>query len=246
MGGCAEQRITGMSGTSRRTLIGIAVVLAAVTLGGCGSSSGTEAPADNGVAALSVTEILAKSSAAVKVATSVHVVGDAGTTSLDLVLTRTQGSSGTITSDGQPATVLVTGDNVFLKADKAFWTKAGGAVAATLIGDRWVKAPKGADSSFAALANFADYTKFLEGALKPTGDITKGVTKTVNGVPCIGLSSTKGGTLYVATNGEPLPIRIEPPAGTKGGVDFKDWNTATPLPEPTGDAVIDYETIKKG
>lgn len=246
--------LVGGSGTKehdvRRTAVaaGLAVLLLTT---GCGASSGerttgsaSASSSSNGVAAKSADEILAAATAAAKQQSSVHVVGaqtsGTDTTKLDLTLVRDKGATGTISMGGNEIQLITVGGSVYMKADKKFWTQFGSAAAAAVIGDRWVKA-SATNSSFADLASLGDFTSSLGSFLKPTSTLTKGEEKTVDGTPAIGLVDGSG-TLWVATDGEPLPIKIQPKAGTDG-MTFSDWGADVTITPPAEKDTLDLSKL---
>jgi hypothetical protein len=202
---------------------------AALLLAGCGGSSGSTASSSpsassNGVADLTADEILAKATAAAKAQTSVHVSGTgvagADSVALDLQLAKGKGGFGTITLSGDSLKIVSDGTTVYFKGDKNFWTNQASAQAATLIGDRWLKAPV-TNQSFASLAQFADFDSTVTGILKPDGAVTKGTTKDIAGTPAVELKSGSG-SLWIATTGEPLPLQIS--TGKAGEeLSFTNW-----------------------
>jgi len=213
--------------TSR--LMSAVAVSAVLLLAGCGGSSGSAASSSpsassNGVADLTADQILAKATTAAKAQTSVHVSGKgaagADSVGLDLQLAKGKGGFGSITLSGDTLKIVSDGTTVYFKGDKNFWTNKASAQAATLIGDRWLKAPV-TNESFASLAQFADFDTTVTGILKPDGAITKGTTKDIGGTPAIELKSGSG-SLWVATTGEPLPLQIS--TGKAGEeLSFTNW-----------------------
>jgi hypothetical protein len=157
----------------------------------------------------------------------VHISGKGGSSGeslgLDLHLSRGKGGYGSITLSGDTLQVVSDGTTVYFKGDKTFWTNQASAEAATLIGERWLKAPA-TNQSFASLAQFADYDASLGQFLKPDSTITKGEQKAVNGTPAIALVSGSG-SLWIATTGDPLPLQI---SNGKPGEEltFADWGVA--------------------
>jgi hypothetical protein len=232
-----------------RYLIPLAVVAALVA--GCSTKNGgttpapTTAPPDNGVAALSAEEILAKAVTAVANAPSVHLKGDFTSegekTTVDIKLKQKDGV-GTISFSGSTLEITKVGTEVFLKADANFWkTFAGdkGEMVATLLQGKWLKANL-SDENFGALASFLDVNNML----KATGTLSKGQTKVVNGLNAIGVvdSGTDGGTLWVATQGEPYPLRLESNAG-EGALDFLEYGAAVEVTAPPADQTIDVAKL---
>jgi hypothetical protein len=221
---------------------------AVLLLAGCGGTSGTAAtsaaPSSNGVADLTADQILAKTTEAAKAQSSAHVAGK-GTSggqaiALDVHLRKGGGGYGTITLGANTLQIVSTGTQVYFKGDKAFWTSTANAKAAELIGDRWLKAPS-SNASFASLAELADFDAGLTQFLKPDGAITKGDVGTASGQKAIALVSTSG-KLWVATTGDPLPIRID--TGTAGeSLNFSDWGATVDIPVPADKDTIDLSAL---
>ena len=69
----------------------------------------------------------------------------------------------------------------------------------------------------------------------------------MNGVPSVGLVSSgkDGGTLWVATTGEPHPVRIEPSAqsGERGALDFTGYGESVTVEPPPADLVVDVSKL---
>ena len=249
-------------------------------LAGCGSSSsssegtGTRAAASasaetaNGVAELPAKEILARSLAASKAATSVTVKGtltEEGTeTSLDLVM-GTDASEGTFTTEGvELSTVFVDGASYFKASGDGWATLLGSAGAegralgkeiASLIGDRWVKLPAEPGSAdeaggllgvlLATLGELLQKDSFLTGVLQPDSALTVRGTGDVNGTPVVFLEdATAEGTLAIQTVGEPYPIQISGDAASSGsGIIFSDWSAPVSVTAPTD--VVDIGELAK-
>jgi hypothetical protein len=228
------------------TAVAVAGVL---TLAGCGSSAstatGSPAPSSNGVAAQTADQILAKAVETAKAQKSVHIVGKvttAGqTTALDLHVQKGAAGYGSVTVGGTEIQIVATATDVYMKADKAFWAANGSAAAAEVVGDRWVKAPI-TNPSFKGLSDFTDFDLAITGILKPDGTLTKGAEGAVNGQAAVPLTSSKGGKLWIATTGDPLPIQFD---GEKAGeaVVFSDWNVPLTVPVPAAADTIDFTKL---
>jgi hypothetical protein len=227
-----------------------------VALSGCSSSSGGGAATSssasasaNGIASMTAAQTLDKATAAAKAQKSVHISGK-GTNNgqsfaIDMKLANGGAGTGTITIDRDTLTVLNTGSTVYIKGDKGYWTKYASAAAAAAIGDRWVKAPS-SDASYAGLASLADYSQSLDGYLSPTGKPSKGQEKTVAGQPALGLVDSDGGTLWIATTGDPLPLLIEGSGSNGGGMTFSDWNSPVSVTEPAAADTVDLAKLSAG
>lgn len=236
----------------RARLALIPLALAAALLAGCATSTTpgvaptTPAATDNGVSALSAQEILAKAVQAAEDARSFRMNGqissEGETFKLDLLISGDNGS-GSIELDGLTIEVLKVGADIYFKADQRFWETFGGDNAGAiyqLLKDKWVKAPAG--ESFSQFGAFFDSSEFLQTA----GSLTKGETKTVNGVPTIAIVDSDpkdGGTIYVATTGEPYPVRIESTSG-EGAIDFSDFGTDAQVTAPPASEVFDLSSLE--
>lgn len=214
------------------------LALAGTLLAGCGGDANdgttggapqTSAPADNGVADLEADAIVDKAIKALDTAKSYSLKGDItdedGTIGLDFKISG-KDILGTMTLGGAEVELLRADGQTFMRPDEDFWKQnAGdekaGAALAELVGDRWAKVEKD-DKDFQEFFQIAEPAKLLD----PEGEIDKGETKTIEGVSTIALEekSKDGGTLYVATTGEPYPMLLEGSAG-EGQITFADFGT---------------------
>jgi hypothetical protein len=216
------------------------------------ASASASAPAGNGVAALTADEILKKATAALQSAGSVHIKGQGGsaTERFAIDLRYSDGNStGTLGVQGKTIDLRKVGQSVYLKGDREFWMGIGGEGAAQLLTGKWLKTPL-TDKRFSGLSELTDLDKAAEGILDPDGTITKGGQKTINDVPCVGLVSSgkDGGTLWVATEGEPYPVRLEPSAssGEQGALDFTEYGEKFTVQTPPAEQVVDVSKLPSG
>ena len=236
-------------------------------LAGCGSSSSdtaastaaadssTQAP--NGIETLSAQEILDKSLAATKTASSVTVSGtitqEGQEVSLDLVL-GTDAADGTIKAQGISAEIRVTGGKSYFKLSGEDFAKLAGQgdspevaeAVSSLIGDKWLLVPADSGSDeLSGLSTFAEKDSLLAGILAPDGEVTVKGTGEVNGTPVVFLEDTKGeGTLAIQTVGEPYPVQIKGDgADGSGEITFSDWNAPVSVTAPTD--VVDIGELAK-
>jgi hypothetical protein len=225
------------------------VAIALITLTGCTKET-PKVPADNGVAAMSGEEILTKAQDALAAAKSFRLRGnvdldEGGKLALD-VKVRGQDLTGTFTMSGGTgpkgtAEAIRVNGETFFKGDSAFWKSVGGsrgAAAVELFEGKWVK-PTDDDKYFGALLKLTD----PETLLKADGPVTKGETKKIGDFDTITLKDGES-ALYVATKGEPYPIRIEGPPG-QGQVDFSDFGAAfDEIVAPPAEQVVDMSKLK--
>jgi hypothetical protein len=206
-------------------------LLAIAALAGCGGSS-----SGNGVASKSANEILAATKAAASAATSVHVSGTLSShgtpITLDMSLAAGKGGKGKLSENGLSFELIVVDETIYIKGSSAFYDHFGGSAAAQVFQGKWLKAPAG-QGELASLASLANLGKILDQSLASTGTLAKGSTSTVNGQSAIELTdSTKSGSLFVATTGEPYPVQIAKHGAETGKVSFSEWNEPVQLSPP--------------
>jgi hypothetical protein len=213
------------------------------------SATPTPSPTSNGISALSAKAILAAVARAGAHATSVHVHGtfpmDGKKGTLDLHI-GAQEAQGTMTAPAKgslvPVEIVVAGGKFYLKSPE-LWRAMGGATMAQLIGDRWAFM---SNSQPAGFKEFTTISGLMTSLLKPTGPVKRGQQSVIDGQPVIALKDSDGSVMYVATTGEPLPVRmVPPPSKAKPGeyVDFTEWNASLTI-TPPADA-IDIAKLKQ-
>jgi hypothetical protein len=228
----------------------LASTLLAGLVAGCATStpstSATTAKPDNGVSALAAADILSKAKAALSAASSFHAKGDmteeGQTTSIDVIVSGTKGK-GTLTTSGVTFELIKIDNDVYLKAPDDYWKTvipSGQEAALLLFKGKYVKVDA-TNPQFAGLTTVFDPNEML----KPEGTVSKGEVGTTGGTPTVTLIDDKDGSkLFIATTGEPLPIRIE--NKTQGAVDFTDFNAATDIQAPSADQVFDLKALMGG
>jgi hypothetical protein len=222
---------------------GVVPLIAAGALTGCGGGAATA----NGVATKPAAEVVADAKAAADAATSVHVSGslvsNGSPVTLDLDLLAGEGGRGQVSEDGLSFELIHLGETVYLKGSPAFYQHLGGATAAQLLQGRWLKAPA-TIGSFASLASLTDLRRLVDMAVAINGTPVRVGTTTVGGHTAVGVTnSAKGGTLYVATTGQPYPIALTE-AGSSGRLVLDRWNEPLSLTAPA--AAIDVTKLQSG
>jgi hypothetical protein len=140
---------------------------------------------------------------------------------------------------GATLDIISTGTKVYVKGDKAFWDSQAGEGAYELIGDKWVASTS--DKDLESFKDFTDFTTAVSQMLTPSGTLSKTEPSTVDGQAVIGLQDGEKGTLWVATTGDPLPLKID--GGSEGGVTFSDWGATVTITEPAAADVLDPSQI---
>jgi len=223
----------------------LAVVLAALALAGCGSSSSS---GGSGIESKSAQEILEATKQAASSATSVHIKGSIVTggkpISLDMQLLRGKGGKGTISQEGFTIQLVQTGGAVYINGSAAFYKHVSGTAAAALLQGKWLKAPANS-GELASLAELTDLGKLIDTALAGHGsNVTKGGTSTVEGQKAVELKDgDKGGTLYVSATGKPYPLQITKSGSESGKVVFNSWDQPVTLEAPAN--AIDIGALQK-
>ncbi|MDA8380529.1 MAG: hypothetical protein M0020_06840 [Actinomycetota bacterium] len=215
--------------------LGIIVAAAAALVGGmsvssCGSAS------TSGIAKLSASAILSKAVKALRSASSMRITGSSqqgkSSTKLDLKSYANGDLDGTIEVDGIVAHFIVVKKTDYIKAPAAYWTKIYklGQRQASAMSKTWVSLPDSETSQGAELSIPGIATSITQGI----GTIHQGSTGTINGQSAISITSTHGGTIWVAASGPAYPIQLVLPGGNAGTgtFNFGDWNKFTPPTAP--------------
>jgi hypothetical protein len=219
----------------------IALLTALAGCGGSGSSG-------NGVASKSSEQIVAATKAAADSASSVHVAGSVvsggAPLTLDLTLAAGKGGRGQISTNGLSFQLIQVEGSAYISGSPAFYRHFAGPSAAQLLQGKWLKAPA-TTGELAAISSLTDLRKLVDTSLAGHGTLVKGATTTVNGQQAIALKDTaKGGTLYVATTGQPYPIEIEKGGAEGGKITFDRWNAPVTLAAPAN--AVDINKLKSG
>jgi hypothetical protein len=212
---------------------GLVVLATLAVLTACGG--GAEA---NGITKLSADDALAKVQSAAKDVSSVHVAGSVSeqgqSISLDVHAGHDSGV-GTLTINGGTLEIRLLEGTAYVKGEAETFTKLGAsATQAQLVGGKWLKSS--ADGGeFAAFTEFLDVDSLFESLLKPDGEVKTGETTTIDGEEVLALvDSADSGKLYVATHGDPLPLRVEKGGEGGGKVDFTDYGDDIDVEVPAG------------
>ncbi|GIE85990.1 hypothetical protein [Actinoplanes regularis] len=174
------------------------------------SASVSPSPADNGVAALSATQILERAQTALVDAKSFHLSGNVHDDDADYWIDLKQSGANMLGSaefGGMKLEVLLVDGQGYVRMDEDMLAGGLGAEAAKKLAPRlstsWIKPDK---ASFKEMASAFDVGKIL----KPAGKLTKGEVKLSNQRSVITLVDAGGDydELHIATTGEPLPLKI--------------------------------------
>jgi hypothetical protein len=215
------------------------VALSVLLVAGCGGGQ-----KQNGEDKKAPQQILSDVSSAVTSASSVHVTGHvstpgAGDVTLDLTMAGPSTGKGTVTVKGQTFQVVRINSDFYMKGPASAYGAFGvPATEASLIADRWIKAPATA-AQFAQLAGFLGLSAIAQ-ILQPSGTTRIGAKSKVRGTPVIALEDVVNGsvqgTAYISLVGKPYPLRVTGQAKTQasGNVDLTDWNKGASVSAPSG------------
>lgn len=215
----------------QRRLVAVAgSLVAGMILGGCGSSG-------NGVASKSATQIVDTAIAAMKTAKSVHIAGtiaqNGKAEGLDISLYSNGDVDGSLTTSGQELQIVKIGQTDYLNSSAAFYQSQGATPSiASLMGGKWIEEP----DSQVGLGSQLTLENFTNSISKNTGTLTKLGTSTVDGQGVVGVHSSKGGTVYIDTNGIAYPVEFVGSSKTNGSgtIAFSAWNLAPTPTAPKG------------
>jgi hypothetical protein len=234
--------------TRRAALAGAVCALVVTGTGLTGCSEDPDA-GTNGVGRLSAAQIQSRTRTAAESAAAVRLSGTVVTSGrtykLDMRL-KSDGGTGSVTSQGVAFRLLRVGEQLFLKADSEFWAQADGdgsaadSVAADKLEGKYVKVPQG-DPSYKKFSGFTDKDVLLSSLLTLHGSLATDGHHDQNGVRTIRITGDKGsgGTLDVSLEGKPYPLRLVR-AGDAGTLTFSDWGKSFTVTQPKGDDTVDY------
>ncbi len=199
-------------------------------------------PASNGVAAESPAQILQAGVNAMRSAKSVHIKGTVGsgsqTITIDAVSFSNGDLDGTIGQNGATAQVVKIGGTDYFNGAASFWTTSGSAstALAAQLADRWISTKDGQGTP--GIGTTFTMSALAAGLSEDNGTITKGSTGSVDGQPAISITSSNGGTLWIATTGTPYVLEAtgSGSGSSSGSVTFTDWDQGT-VPSPPAGAV---------
>ncbi|HSV66194.1 MAG TPA: hypothetical protein VLJ59_09860 [Mycobacteriales bacterium] len=246
------------------------ITAAAILLAGCNSKSATPTaqptsstsagstaatgpaspPANAPLTSLTAEQILDRAKQALVAAGSVRVRGglSSGATALgfDVQMSTTTGA-GTVRMPQGTFQAIVTETETYLKADPRFWSATLGPAAATKLAGRWLR-PKVDNQSLKSIAALFRLREFGDGVLSPSGSLTKGKIKLINGQPAIAVSDSTGpadgrGTLWIATRGRPYPLRLDGGTNISQGLMFSDFGQPVRVTAPPAAEVVDEASL---
>lgn len=239
-----------MPSVNRLAGAGALAAVAAMSVTACTSSSSST----SALAGLSADQIVQKSVADLKAASSVRITGKVVSSGQNIAVNLTdvaaQGCQGTIglaasaTSTSKAvsgtADIIEADSTVYMKLSESFFTSAGlPASDFSDVSGKYIKLASGSDlASFAQLCNPSTLSTAF--SKQDTGFVSAGTT-TINGQPALAFKQPKNpsnGTVYVSQTATPQIVRIAGPAG-QGSINFSDYNVHVTITAPPASEVID-------
>jgi hypothetical protein len=222
--------------------LGAVLAVASIALAGCGGGGSSS----NSVASKSAQDILKQSQQAADAATSVHVSGKLSSSGtpikLDLNLVAGKGARGEISQNGISFKLILVGNTAYISGSPSFYRSLGGSAAAQLFDGKWLKA-SATSGDFASFGQLGDMRKLIDSTLSGHTSVKKGATSSVGAQQAIAITDTaKGGTLYVATTGQPYPLQISKTGSESGTITFDNWNKAISIAAPAN--AVDLSELK--
>ena len=239
-----------MPSLNRLAGAGALAAVAGLAVSACASSSSST----SALAGESADQIVQKSVADLKAASSVRITGKVVSSGQNIAVNLTdvaaQGCQGTIglaaaaTSTSKAvsgtADIIEVHSTVYMKLSEGFFSSAGLPASdfATVSG-KYIKLASNSDlASFAQLCDPSTLSTAF--SKQDTGFVSAGTT-TINGQPALAFKQPKNpsnGTVYVSQTATPQIVRIAGPSG-QGSIDFTDYNAHATITAPPASEVID-------
>lgn len=232
---------------TRLTSIAIGLMLAACSSGGvpkprADASSPAPAASSRPIETLSAGDILAAAGTAANAKGAVHTVASLvqGKESASVVNdTGAKNGRQVITSGKQHTEILLVDGIAYLRANEEALLEFFGFPPddASKHADKWLSFTV-PDPGYGELVETLDMPTMIEN-ITLTGDLTKTAVTTIEGRRVIGIRGEHPqggtGTLYVASEGEPLPVRLDiaDQEGSNGSIVFSDWGKTVSLKAPS-------------
>lgn len=239
-----------MPSVTRLAGAGLLAAATAISVSACASSSSSTSP----LAGMSPDQIVQKSVADLKAASSVRITGkvvDSGQTiAIDLTDVVAKGCQGSIglaapaTSSSKAVTgtadIIEADKTVYMKLSESFFKSAGlPASEFSTVSGKYIKLA--ADSNLASFAQLCDPATLSSAFAKDDTGFVQAGTATIDGQPTLAYKQPKNasnGTVYVSQTATPQILRIAGPAG-QGSIDFSEYNAPATITAPPASEVID-------
>jgi hypothetical protein len=216
--------------TSPRRLAALsALTVSTLLVAACGSSGEDGKSAD---------QIVADAKAALKSASSFHLVGNVtdssgggGSVKFDMKVDDKNTASGHMEQGGVGFDFVNAGGKLYFRGKDLFAKFS--AAAADAIGDQWVTVTGNAslESAASSVTGLSDASALADSLGSSGGPYSKSGTKTVNGQSVVAVNS-KDGEMDVADSGTPYPVHFD--GGSKGTMDITEYGSHFGIKAPSG------------
>jgi hypothetical protein len=216
---------------------GAAALVLGVVLTGCGGGDGNGVDELEPRAIVDAAREAAQAQESVSMSGSVEQQGE--TVSLDLLLTQGGSAEGTVAVADTEVRLVASGNDLFIGAD--LFSAQGVQVPE---GVEFVQVPRDS-TGFEDVSSLVDLPSFFEELLSPEGELTKEDGPDVDGTPTVAVISDAepAGRLLVATEGEPLPLRIEGVQDDQEQSISFDFGVAADVSAPDPETVVSVEEL---
>ncbi|MBL7518715.1 hypothetical protein I6A84_11465, partial [Frankia sp. CNm7] len=140
-----------------------------------------------------------------------------------------QTTSGTFTISGHKIEVIKIEADTYIRAGVGYYAEIGESDAADLLADRWVRLTERQADQYRFLTvdgialSIEGYLTNLDGAVSKT---------TLDGRDAVRVEDRDGVTLYAATTGDPVPLRIDLVGQENGRLEFLEYGAAAVATAP--------------
>lgn len=221
----------------RRTLSAAAAIAALALLAACGSS---------GEDSKNASQILTDAQTALKSATSYHLVADltsnGNTVKVDMKVDDKNTAQGHMETQGIAFDFINAGGKLYIRGKELFAKFS--QQAADTIGDQWVTATGNSDleSATSGVEQLSDPSQLAD-QLSTKNSVSKGGTKTVNGVNCVALIASDG-ELDVSDGTPAYPVHLEGKGSTTNKIDLTEYGNHFGITAPS--KALDFSSVIGG
>lgn len=233
----------------------VAALCAAAVLAGCAAcasaSSGTKSATSlsksqtGPFAGLTANRIAAMAVADLKAVSSVHVVGSLVSSGRTFVLDLTlgpQNCAGLIKASGEGSfTMLRVGQTLWIKPDNRFWayaTQGRDPAAVKLFAGKYIRTTA-SKPTFGSLGVMCNPRQFADAFGRKMTNVVRGATATISGQPALQIKDRSDpSSAYVTFAVRPEFLRLDG-GGSRGHLDFTDYNVPVVLGPPPAAQTID-------
>lgn len=221
--------------------------------GGSDGSAEDDAPAENGFADQSATEIQEQVASAMTELQSVRMTGDISKDGdkigIDLALNTDGECTGSLEISGGTAEIIVGEGGQFLKGDDALWEAFMGSPESAkqltkVLGDKWAMLPADGEgfSSFCDLDSILDEFDSVDAA---DSSVKVGEQADIEGTPALELISDDDTptSVWVATDDPHYIVQIAAEGEDPGTINFSDFNVEVAAEAPPENEVLDLSKL---